>query len=432
MRRAPVVACIAAACVGACGGGGESAPKPTYVALGGEVASVGDTPVGATLVADVALARGASGSVALDAVVDDALAAQGARAEGLDRSPAVRWASTAALGRDVPRRIWADARLQGAPTDDELAQVEVVHAVVLRTRSTTEARAVFTARAVADAVAAARTSDEFLARAQEATRGVRASVEALPPFDAAGRTQDGMQLDPDFTAAAFALHTPGETSPIVESPFGWHVIRLVSRVRPPDAELEKRRSDLAEDVLGLRARAAPGPAPPRSPRSNPGRGVRGGRRADGSGGGGAMSARARPLAAARDQHESAFATILADLVRRVPGARGAALVDRDGETVDYSGRLDPFAMRLAAAHWRIVLDELRAQRFFRSVRWLALRARRTSYLVHELPDRLCPGGRPGPPQAASSAGGAPWPCAPASSARRPAGAGAAPTGFPPR
>lgn len=99
-----------------------------------------------------------------------------------------------------------------------------------------------------------------------------------------------------------------------------------------------------------------------------------------------MSARARPLAAARDQHESAFAAILAALVRRVPGARGAALVDRDGETVDYSGRLDPFAMRLAAAHWRIALDELGAQPFFRPVRWLALRAGRTSYLVHALPD----------------------------------------------
>lgn len=254
MRRAALVACVAAACVWACGEGGEAAPKPTYLALGGEVASVGDTPVGATLVADVARTRGAAASVALDAVVEDALVAQGARAEGLDRSPAVRWASTAALGRDVPRRVWAEARLQGAPTDDELAQIEVVHAVVLRTHGVTEARALFTARAVADAVAAARTSEEFLARARAATSGVRASVEALPSFDAAGRMQDGQLLDPDFTAAAFALHTPGETSPIVESPFGWHVIRLVSRVRPPDAELEKRRSDLAEDVFGLRAR----------------------------------------------------------------------------------------------------------------------------------------------------------------------------------
>jgi len=102
-----------------------------------------------------------------------------------------------------------------------------------------------------------------------------------------------------------------------------------------------------------------------------------------------MSASARPrrrAAIARDQHESAFASILAGLVGRIPGARAAALVDRQGETVDYSGGLDPFGMRLAAAHWRIVLDELNGQRTFRSVRWLVLRAGRVSYLVHELPE----------------------------------------------
>jgi hypothetical protein len=94
----------------------------------------------------------------------------------------------------------------------------------------------------------------------------------------------------------------------------------------------------------------------------------------------------RRAAVARDQHESAFASILAGLVRRVPGARAAALVDRQGETVDYSGGLDPFSMRLAAAHWRIVLDEVNSQPTFRPVRWLALRAGRASYLVHELPE----------------------------------------------
>jgi hypothetical protein len=94
----------------------------------------------------------------------------------------------------------------------------------------------------------------------------------------------------------------------------------------------------------------------------------------------------RAAAAERDQRESAFASILANLVKRVPGARAAALVDRDGETVDYSGGLDPFDVRLAAAHWRLVLDEVGGQRSFRSLRWLCLRAGRASYLVHELPE----------------------------------------------
>jgi hypothetical protein len=88
----------------------------------------------------------------------------------------------------------------------------------------------------------------------------------------------------------------------------------------------------------------------------------------------------------RDQHESAFAAILADLVARVPGARSAALVDRDGETVDYSGRGSPYEMRVAAAHFRIVLDETRRQPSLGAASSLVARASRASFVVHALPD----------------------------------------------
>jgi predicted regulator of Ras-like GTPase activity (Roadblock/LC7/MglB family) len=90
--------------------------------------------------------------------------------------------------------------------------------------------------------------------------------------------------------------------------------------------------------------------------------------------------------APRDQHESAFAAILGDLVKRVPGARGAALVDRDGETVDYSGRGNPYEMRVAAAHFRIVLDEARRQASLGDVRSIVARAARASIAVQALPD----------------------------------------------
>jgi predicted regulator of Ras-like GTPase activity (Roadblock/LC7/MglB family) len=94
----------------------------------------------------------------------------------------------------------------------------------------------------------------------------------------------------------------------------------------------------------------------------------------------------RVAATKRDQHESAFAAILSKLVSRVPGARGAALVDSEGETVDYAGRAKPFDLRVAAAHWRIVLDEARAARALRNVRSIAVRAARASYLVQTLPE----------------------------------------------
>jgi hypothetical protein len=111
--------------------------------------------------------------------------------------------------------------------------------------------------------------------------------------------------------------------------------------------------------------------------------------ARGSGGVGATRGRATPhrsQPAPRDQHESAFAAILADLVLRVPGARSAALVDRDGETVDYAGRGNPYEMRVAAAHLRIVLDETLGQPSLAAVRSLVVRAARASFAIHALPD----------------------------------------------
>jgi hypothetical protein len=88
----------------------------------------------------------------------------------------------------------------------------------------------------------------------------------------------------------------------------------------------------------------------------------------------------------RDQRESAFAKILASFVSRVPGAHAAALVDSEGETVDYAGDATPFDLRVAAAHWRIVLDEAAAQASMRPMRLLIVRAARKSYVATTLPD----------------------------------------------
>lgn|GEM_PF-706514 len=93
-----------------------------------------------------------------------------------------------------------------------------------------------------------------------------------------------------------------------------------------------------------------------------------------------------PARDARDQQESGFTSILGDLVARVPGARAAALVDVEGETVDYAGGLRAFDVRLAAAHWRIVLDAAAAQPSLSGIRFLTVRASRGSYLVRALPD----------------------------------------------
>jgi hypothetical protein len=55
--------------------------------------------------------------------------------------------------------------------------------------------------------------------------------------------------------------------------------------------------------------------------------------------------------AVRDQAVSEFSGTLMRLCDAT-AAFGAALVDAEGETVDYAGSLSPFEIRVAAAEWR--------------------------------------------------------------------------------
>ncbi|MGC4090501.1 MAG: hypothetical protein QM756_22050 [Polyangiaceae bacterium] len=59
----------------------------------------------------------------------------------------------------------------------------------------------------------------------------------------------------------------------------------------------------------------------------------------------------------RDQAASPFSGILLRLCDAT-GAHAAALVDAEGETVDYAGRVEPFDIRVAAAEWRLALSVL--------------------------------------------------------------------------
>jgi hypothetical protein len=66
----------------------------------------------------------------------------------------------------------------------------------------------------------------------------------------------------------------------------------------------------------------------------------------------------RRRGAVRDQSDSAFSAILGQLCDDC-GALAAALVDGEGETVDYAGLLSPYEIKVAAAEWRIVLAVVR-------------------------------------------------------------------------
>ncbi|MDP9034528.1 MAG: peptidylprolyl isomerase [Myxococcota bacterium] len=231
-----------------------SQPRPASVFRPADVARVGDVAIPRLLVARVAGAQDVGPRRALDALLEDALAAEGARRRELERLPSVVWGTEVALARILSRHIHEEARAQGPPGIEEVAQLRVIHAVVLRSPSLPRARALAAAESLRQAVSRARDEDEF-EQSAKASVPVPVTVERLPQFDATGEMQGG-ELDPVFVSAAFGLHHPGETSPVVETQFGWHVIRLVAR-RAPDADTAAPRAyAFNEAVIELRARNA--------------------------------------------------------------------------------------------------------------------------------------------------------------------------------
>lgn len=93
---------------------------------------------------------------------------------------------------------------------------------------------------------------------------------------------------------------------------------------------------------------------------------------------------ARQRQGKRDQEASEFTVILERLMRSVAGARGTAMVDYEGETVDYAGRFDAFDIKVAAAHWQLVIAEIDGETRLGPVRQLVVRARKQSYLIRRI------------------------------------------------
>jgi hypothetical protein len=83
---------------------------------------------------------------------------------------------------------------------------------------------------------------------------------------------------------------------------------------------------------------------------------------------------------------SPFASILQSLIERIPGAFAVGLVDREGETVDYAGLVTPFDIKVAAAHFQIIMLQLGDIKALGTPRHLIVRGTERSIIVRQLQD----------------------------------------------
>lgn len=264
-----------------CSGSHEVAPPAEQAALGGEIAArVGSDVIAVSLVAKVAAAQHVTPREALQHLVDDAVAASAARGKGFDRELPTVWRLTAARARVTADHILSGARRAGPPSDGEVSTlsarywrevdrppaIRVAHVVVHRSPPekpdpAADERARAFAGQLRAAVLDAKDADDFLAKAKALPYpGGKVTAEKLPAaFTDAGKSiESEQQYDPDFAKGAFAIAEPGMTSPIVESSFGWHVIRLLERIPEQRMPLETRRIAFADEAVAMRAAAATG------------------------------------------------------------------------------------------------------------------------------------------------------------------------------
>lgn len=207
---------------------------------------------------------------AAEALIEFEVLALEAAARELSRAPAVRRAGSAvAVPLYLKRAFEAEANAAAVPLDFlrkvyernagfyHRAELRVADHLLISAPGwvrPTDAALDAAGRALAERVAAELSTHPpadaaaFRALAERfqpeaVTVGLAIKAENLPAFAEAG------QYERDFSAAAFALARPGGVSPLVETRYGFHLIRVDEIMPPVDKSFEAARAEITERML---------------------------------------------------------------------------------------------------------------------------------------------------------------------------------------
>jgi parvulin-like peptidyl-prolyl isomerase len=269
--RAATICAIVCACLPSCGGERRSdAPAPAAVtaALGGTVvARVGDVAIDRALVLSVARAQHVTAEVALQRLIDDALLAEAARRS----QPQTGVAESSVLARALVLRLKDEALAKGPFTDEEIAgplssywleldrpeKRTIVHALIKREVAGAEAlaRTLQKELSLANGPDAAASEAAFTAHAKQfkVTPQVHVEKFAIVADGRVAALNGGSVLEP-FTKGTFAIPEVLGTSDVVETTYGFHVIRLLGREPPLQATREQKIERMKPDLIGARVR----------------------------------------------------------------------------------------------------------------------------------------------------------------------------------
>jgi peptidyl-prolyl cis-trans isomerase C len=270
-RRTAVIAFLALSCTDRAATQRPVEERTTLA--GGIAARVGGEPISVELVAAVATEQAVTPENAVRRLIDDAIAAQAARMRRLDRVPPARWLLTSVRARLVADKLREQAVAKGPPTKQEVddltllhwqqvdrdVSVRVVHAVIFGPDDAAMAAAKEEAATLRERLLDTATPQEFLDKgnAFKVPEPLKIVVQELPPFIEEGgwvTVGNDQRMDQRFATAAHALAKPGDTSGVVRSGFGWHVIRLVERIPASKMSYEARRAAFTEEAHANRAR----------------------------------------------------------------------------------------------------------------------------------------------------------------------------------